>query len=341
MVLARLLRRAKRNEEALAILDRGLASNDLVPASVSSISLQRGSVLDKLGRAAEAWDAFTYAKLIQAGAYDAAADRRRGEAIFGAFSGERRQRLARAKPAEPRPILVLGMYRSGTTLLEQILTMHSKVGGADEVPYFLRIAANVLATKDWESKWTDEEVERLSTQYRSILRHGNPDKPVVVDKNPRNWEVVGLISLACPDAVVVHMDRHPLDVCVSCMATGFAAANVFAAEPKSFAQGFSLQADVMDRWKKDAPLPIMTLRYEDLVREPERRIREVLEFAGLEWEPACLDFWKSERLAFTPSQDQVREPLNPRSIGRWKRFERQLQPARKFLEELGISCGER
>jgi hypothetical protein len=85
----------------------------------------------------------------------------------------------------------------------------------------------------------------------------------------------------------------------------------------------------------------MTLRYEELVREPERRIREVLEFAGLEWEPACLDFWKSERLAFTPSQDQVREPLNPRSIGRWKRFDRQLQPARKFLEELGISCAER
>lgn len=341
MVLSRLYTRAKRHEEALVALDRALASPDLQPASVSSISLKRGSALDKLGRAAEAWDAFTYAKLIQAGAYDAAADRRRCEAIFDAFSGERRRRLAKAKPAEPRPLLVLGMYRSGTTLLEQILTMHSQVGGADEVPYFLRLAAAVLATKEWESKWNEEEAEGASRNYRGLLRHGNPDKPVVVDKNPRNWETVGLISLACPEAVVVHMDRHPLDVCVSCMATGFAASNVFAAEPRSFAQGYALQAEIMEKWKKDAPLPIMTLRYEDLVREPERRIREVLEFAGLAWEPACLDFWKSDRLAYTPSQDQVREPLNPRSIGRWKRFDRQLQPARSFLEELGISCAER
>jgi tetratricopeptide (TPR) repeat protein len=341
MVLSRLYARTKRHEEALSALDRALASPDLQPASVSSISLKRGSALDKLGRSAEAWDAFTYAKLIQAGAYDATADRRRCEAIFEAFSGERRQRLAKAKPAEPRPLLVLGMYRSGTTLLEQILTMHTQVGGADEVPYFLRLAAAVLSTKDWESKWTDEEVEGASRNYRGLLRHGNPDKPVVVDKNPRNWEAVGLISLACPEAVVVHMDRHPLDVCVSCMATGFAASNVFAAEPRSFAQGYALQAEVMEKWKRDAPLPIMTLRYEDLVREPERRIREVLEFAGLAWEPACLDFWKSDRLAYTPSQDQVREPLNPRSIGRWKRFDRQLQPARSFLEELGISCAER
>ena len=258
MVLSRLYARAKRHEEALTALDRALASPDLQPASVSSISLKRGSALDKLGRSAEAWDAFTYAKLIQAGAYDAAADRRRCEAIFDAFSGERRQRLAKAKPAEPRPILVLGMYRSGTTLLEQILTMHTQVGGADEVPYVLRLAAAVLSTKEWESKWNEEEAEGASRNYRGLLRHGNPDKPVVVDKNPRNWETVGLISLACPDAVVVHMDRHPLDVCVSCMATGFAASNVFAAEPRSFAQGYALQAEIMEKWKKDAPLPIMT-----------------------------------------------------------------------------------
>ena len=89
-----------------------------------------------------------------------------------------------------------------------------------------------------------------------------------------------------------------------------------------------------------APLAILTCRYEDLVREPEPRIREVLGFLGLPWEPACLDFWKSERVAFTPSQDQVREPLR-RSIGRWRRFEKLLELARRHLEELGIACGDR
>jgi len=339
--LSRLLGRAKRHEEALAIIDRGLAAPGHAPASISTMSLRRGSILDKLGRPAEAWESWTYAKLIQAGAYDAKADRRRIERGLEGFSAEGRVGLAKAAPAEPRPILVLGMYRSGTTLLEQILTMHPSIGGADEVPFFLRLSAAILATPDWRGKWNEEQAENASRTYRALLRHGNPDKPVVVDKNPRNWEALGLVSLACPDAVVVHMDRHPLDVCVSCMATGFAAANVFAAEPRSFAQGFALQAETMERWKAEAPLPIMTLRYEDLVREPERRIREVLEFAGLPWDPACLDFWKSERLAFTPSQDQVREPLNPRSMGRWKRFERELQPARKFLEEAGISCADR
>ena len=111
--------------------------------------------------------------------------------------------------------------------------------------------------------------------------------------------------------------------------------------PRSVAQGYALQVDTRNDWKHDAPLPILTLRSEDLVREPERRIREVLAFLGLPWEPACLDFWRAERVVFTPSQDQVREPLNVRSMGRWRRFEKQLEPARRHLEELGITCGER
>ncbi|MEN9733368.1 MAG: hypothetical protein RLZ45_1363 [Verrucomicrobiota bacterium] len=341
MVLSRLLGRAQRHDEALQLVDRCLKAPNLPAVTLSSLLLRRGSILDRMGRSDEAWEAFSRAKTIQAGAYNPEADRRRCESVFDAFSGERRRQLVPAAASTPRPILVLGMYRSGTTLLEQILTMHPEVGGADEVPYFLGMASAILASPDWVSRWTLEEANRIGAGYRALLRHGNPDRSHVVDKNPRNWEVIGLVAQACPDAVVIHMDRHPLDVCVSSMATGFSAMNTFAADPRSFAQGYALQAEIMERWKKDAPLPILTLRYEDLVREPERRIREVLGFIGLPWEPACLEFWKSERVAFTPSQDQVREPLNVRSIGRWRRFERQLEPARRYLEELGIACGER
>lgn len=341
MVLARLLVRAKRVDEALAILDRGLAAPNIPPSSVSSISLQRGSALSKLGRFDEAWEAWSYAKLIQAGAYDHAADVARIDRVREAFSKASVEGLARGPAGSPRPVLVLGMYRSGTTLMEQILTMHPAIGGADEVPFLGRFANGIALNPAWKEEWSEERAKQLGDGYRALLRHGNPDRPVVVDKNPRNWESVGLASLVCPDAVVIHMDRHPLDVCVSCMATGFASANIFAAEPKSFAQGFALQVETMEKWKAEAPLPMMTLRYEDLVREPERRIREVLEFIGLPWDPICLDFWKSERIAFTPSQDQVREPLNPRSMGRWRKFAKQLEPAREYLESRGISCAER
>lgn len=341
VTLSRLLGRVRRHEEALALIDRGLKTPKLPAIALATLLLRRGTLLDRLGRSEQAWEAFTQAKLMQSGAYNPDADRRRCETLVGLFSGDQSVRLPQGATASPRPILVLGMYRSGTTLLEQILTMHPAIGGADEVPYFLNLSAAILANPERISEWDAEHIQRIGDEYRSILRHGNPDRPHVVDKNPRNWEVIGLVARACPDAVVIHMDRHPLDVCVSSMATGFSALNTFAADPRSFAQGYALQVDMMNRWKKEAPLPIHTLRYEDLVRDPERRIREVLEFAGLSWEPACLEFWKSERVAFTPSQDQVREPLNVRSIGRWRRFEKQLEPARRHLEELGIPCAER
>ena len=340
-VLARLLVRQKRVEEAVGVLDRGLRAANVSPASVSSLALQRGSALSKLGRSEEAWESWTYAKLIQAGAYVHEAEVRRVERIHAEFTRPALEGVVRPPVSEPCPVLVLGMYRSGTTLMEQILTMHPAIGGADEVPFFGRAAASIVATPDWRREWNEEKAQAFAERYRALLRHGNPGKPIVVDKNPRNWETVGLAALVCPDAVVIHMDRHPLDVCVSCMATGFASANIFAAEPKSFAQGFALQVETMEKWKADPPLPMMTLRYEDLVREPERRIREVLEFIGLPWDPICLDFWKSERIAFTPSQDQVREPLNPRSMGRWRKFAQQLEPAREHLESRGISCADR
>ncbi len=339
--LARLLGRVRRHEEALGIVDRGIKVPNLPAVTLASLLLRRGTLLDRLGRSDQAWEAFTRAKLMQAGVYNPEVDRRRCETVFDLFSGERRRGLASGRLSSPRPIVVLGMYRSGTTLLEQILTMHPAIGGADEVPYFLNLSAGILADPGRMGGWNAERADQIGEEYRSLLRHGNPDRLNVVDKNPRNWEVIGLIAQVCPDAVVIHMDRHPLDVCVSSMATGFSSMNTFAADPRSFAQGYALQVDIINRWKHDAPLPILTLRYEDLVREPERRIREVLAFLGLPWEPVCLDFWRAERVVFTPSQDQVREPLNVRSMGRWRRFEKQLEPARRHLEELGITCGER
>lgn len=341
LTLARLLGRAGCHDQALGVVDRGLAAAGLTAAQASALCLRRGSLLDRLGRHEQAWKAWSEAKLLQKGLYDAKADRRRVSALRAAFAQAPCLGLARAQPDSPRPVLVLGMYRSGTTLLEQILTMHPDIGGADEVLYLNELAARILAARRWPAHWTPQQARATSTRYRSLLARGNAGKPVVVDKNPRNWEVLGLAALLCPDAVVVHMDRHPLDVCVSSMATGFSHLNAFAADPKSFAAAYALQAETMQAWKTEAPLPILTLRYEDLVREPEARIREVLAFAGLPWDARCLDFWKSGRLAFTPSQDQVREPLSPRSINRWRRHERALGPARELLEARGICCAER
>lgn len=341
LTLSRLLGREGRHEQALAVLDRALRAPGLNAATAHSLCLRRGSVLDRLDRPEAAWKAWSRAKLLQKNLYDARADRQRVTALREHFARARCAGLEPAPPASPRPLLVLGMYRSGTTLLEQILCMHPQVGGADEVLVLGAIAARLQARPGWQRQWTAGHAARLAQPYLAALRHGCGGASVVVDKNPRNWEHIGLAALLCPNAVVVHMDRHPLDVCVSSMATGFSHRNAFAADPKSFAAGYALQAETMTLWKADPPLPILSLRYEDLVREPEAQVRKVLDFAGLPWDPACLDFWQSERRAFTPSQDQVREPLNTRSINRWRRFEKVLRPAREALEAQGIDCAAR
>lgn len=226
---------------------------------------------------------------------------------------------------DPRPLLIVGMPRSGTTLAEQILAAHPLVHGAGELEVLMREADDLYVAHG--ARWPGAErlpeadVSRIASRYLAALADGAaPDALRLVDKQPANFFQLGLLARVLPNARVVWCRRDPRDVALSIYAEHFAPHALYATRFEEIAALIEAQERIMRHWERTLPLPIHELRYETLVQSPEAEIRRLVAFAGLEWEPECLDFHRSVKGVRTPSRWQVRQPINARSVGRWRRW---------------------
>ncbi len=273
-------------------------------------------------------------------------DRRHEEAEFHAlaeaFPPKILQRLSAAGVASRRPIFVLGMPRSGTTLVEQILASHSRVLGGGERRDLGRLAAE-LATPAANARGLAEAVARLSRDdcrrlgetYLAKLDHGSPDKHHTTDKMPLNFRLIGLIHLILPQAPIIHVSRDPRDTCFSCYARFFTEANAFSYDLQDLAHYYRHYSALMARWHRLLPSGrIYTISYEALIDDPDGEVRKLLDHCGLPWEDRCLEFHRTARAVKTASAGQVRKPLYRRSLGRWERFAPYLEPLVASLREL-------
>ncbi len=238
---------------------------------------------------------------------------------------------------DARPLLVLGMPRSGTTLVEQILAAHARVHGAGELEVLARAAGEFDETHGahWPGKQRlpAADVERVVARYLAALTDGAPADAIrLVDKQPYNFFQLGLLARVLPQARVVWCRRDPRDVAISIYAEAFAPEAFYATDLGDIATLIEVQTRLMRHWQSTLPLAIHELRYESLVSDPEAQTRALLAFAGLDWDPACLEFHRVVKGVRTPSRWQVRQPLNTRSVGRWRRWSDELPPA---LRELG------
>jgi tetratricopeptide (TPR) repeat protein len=233
--------------------------------------------------------------------------------------------------AGPTPIFIVGMPRSGTTLVEQILASHPQVTGLGELHHIADIthgfsdwseAAGIfpaaLAGLD-ESHWA-----RAAKLYMERLDR-NEGEPYISDKMPGNFQYLGFISLLFPNARIVHCRRSALDTCVSCFTTFF---NVqeWSFDLSDIGAYYGLYLDLMAHWRRVLPLPIYDIQYESVVADLPGEARRLLDFCGLDWHPDCLEFHRNKRPVFTHSNTQVRQPIYASSVGRWRRYEDQLQP---------------
>ena len=254
-----------------------------------------------------------------------------------AYTHDRLARLPRATHGCELPIFVVGMPRSGTTLAEQILSSHPRVHGAGELPYIPRIAINVLPQAQTYPACLDqltlEKVNWLAQLYLRRLRTSAPGALRVVDKMMFNYEHLGLIQLLFPQARVVHCVRHPLDTCLSIYFRDIAGLPENR-DLASLGRRYRGYRELMARWQETLALRIFTLRYEALVAEPERTVRELLAFCGLDWDDGCLRFHESRRHVQTYSYHQVRQPLYRGSVGRYKAYERHLGPLKTVLGDI-------
>ena len=251
------------------------------------------------------------------------------------------QRLGGGGATSSVPIFVLGMPRSGTTLVEQILASHPNVYGAGEVNDLDAAALEIgglpaAALNAPETVWRmqREDFRGLGEAYLARLRSRSSSATRIVNKMNENFRCAGLIALALPQARIVHVRRDPLDTCLSCFTNLFVENLPYAYELAELGRYYRAYETLMAHWRRTLPPGMMLqVRYEDVVADVEGQGRRLLAHCGLDWDPRCLDFHKHERSVRTASVAQVRQPINARSIGRWRAYEAFLGP---LIEALGF-----
>ncbi len=254
------------------------------------------------------------------------------------FTAERLGDLAPAQSGECHPILVVGMPRSGTSLVEQILASHHAIFGAGELTLLERTLLELFPLCRAEPAALAElplaELRRAGDAYRAGLRAlAGPGPSHIVDKLPLNFFHCGLIAMMMPDARIVHVQRDPIDTCLSCFSTHFAGGHAYALDLADLGRFHRRYQDLMAHWRRVLPPGVMIeVGYERIVADLESEMRPVFDFCDLEWESACLDFHRTKRAVVTASQSQVRLPLYKSSTRSWRPGKDQLKP---LLDALG------
>lgn len=242
----------------------------------------------------------------------------------------------------PMPIFIFGMPRSGTTVVEQIVSSHPKVLGAGELDYFFRLERQLATRRQPSSypeytQWMDQETARhISDGYLRLignLSQSSGNLAHVTDKMPHHFLFLGLLSVLFPKARFVHCQRHPLDTCLSIYFQKFAREHHYAYDLTDIGRFYKAYRKLMAHWHDVLHTEILEVRYEDLVCRQEEISHQLIAFCGLEWDSQCLHFFKSDRPIFTSSNWQVRQPMYQSSVERWKNYARFLGALRDLLED--------
>ena len=254
------------------------------------------------------------------------------DAIKGAFNEELISRSMGDGHSDPRPVFILGMPRSGTSLVEQILASHSKVHGAGELETLREVIIETMpGFPAGVDKLEPKTLSKLGRKYANSLRKWDRQASRITDKMPRNFFFLGLIPLILPNAKIIHCQRSPMDTCFSCFSQHFPTAQEFSYDLEELGRYYQIYQRLMDHWQGVLPGRILNVKYEDVVAEPERMAQTLIGYCELEWEDGCLDFQKTKRRIATASAAQVREPIHQRSVKRWRHFEKHLEPLRVAL----------
>ncbi|MCV0427422.1 MAG: sulfotransferase [Roseibium sp.] len=226
-----------------------------------------------------------------------------------------------------RPVFIFGMPRSGTTLVEQIVSRHSRVSSGAEIPYFRHLQQDLGLTRAPSAaletrlkSMEPREFKKFAKSYLGVLNDVDSRADRVTDKMPHNYEMLWLMSLLFPNAAFVHCYRCPADTCISLLSHALSPAHNYCLTQDSVGRYFRAYASLMDHWQKALPVRMHRLNYEELVNDQQGESRKLLERCGLVWEKECMEFYKGDSPVTTFSNLQVRRPIFRSSIGRWRRY---------------------
>ncbi len=343
-VVTRLARRSGKIEEAITFLQRSLTEQGLSKENRAQLFFQLGSLYEYDERWDDAFNSYRQANSLFPKSFDADGYDRFIDGLISAFSPERLAEYPRSENVSELPVFIVGMPRSGTSLVEQIVAAHPLVYGAGELDILSRLVASLSKRLHSREPYptclgglTAGVIEALSSDYLRVL--GDASRAVVsdntdddtyqriTDKMPHNFTHMGLISLMFPRARVIHCTRNPIDTCFSCYATSLSATHSYANSLEDLVSAYRAYERLMMHWGSVLdPTMMMEVSYESLVENTESGAKALMEFLGLPWDEGCLSFHENERITLTASQDQVSRPVYTTSISR----------AAHFREHLGV-----
>jgi tetratricopeptide (TPR) repeat protein len=275
--------------------------------------------------------------------FDSAEHRRHIDRLIAFFDASFFARIRSFGSDSELPVFVVGMFRSGTSLTEQILASHPGVHGAGELTDVGALAGTmpqrlgaIEPYPECLARLDRTRTRAVGEEYLRRLRQLGGEAVRVVDKNPLNFLNLGLIAALWPKARVIHCRRDPVDTCLSCYFQNFGGPFPFVRDLEHLGHYYREYQRLMAHWAEVLPLPVFDLSYEELTTDQEAVSRRLVDFCGLEWDERCLRFHETQRPVWTASVLQVREPMYRRSVGRWKRYESHLQP---FLAALNSEPG--
>ncbi len=350
--------RRSRHDEALALLEKiatERGDGGLGPAEWS----EKGRLLDRMGRYEEAFEAFDAGKRtlreMTGQSYLEADARALVQRLAHFFTAQRLRILPRAgvRQDTPQPVFVAGFPRSGTTMVEQILSSHPRISAGDELPTVNELTGLIPQMLNsplsypeaFADLWLGDQTDGLDNLRDYYLQRARqlgatrPKSSWFTDKMPLNETHLGLIGLIFPQAPILHVLRHPLDVVLSVFSNHLTHGWYCAYDLESIARHYVLIMDLVDHYRRETPLRYMTVRYEDLVEDLDAGVRRMLGFVGAPFDRRCLDFHENSRYARTASYAQVTEKLYDRSRYRWRAYRSQLAPVIPILAPVVARLG--
>jgi tetratricopeptide (TPR) repeat protein len=323
---------SNRLDEAKAILATTINGRNSTPAALESLHYAYGDVLDGLHEFDAAFSSYKYANEL----IPRASDIKYYERVLSDLINTVDRSFLDAIPTSGNntklPVFIVGMPRSGTSLVEQIISSHPQAYGAGELPHIWDIsnslcgAEHMINYTESLSRLTSEELNQYADNYLKTIKDLSNGEIRITDKMPHNFMQLGLIERLFPNATIIHCQRHPFDTCLSIYFRRINENHSYARKLEDLARFYKKYMALMEHWRKVSSLQILNVRYEDMVTDQKSESEKILNHIGLDWSDSVLDYHKSDRIIMTPSFHQASKPIYTSSMYRWKNYRKHIGP---------------